>query len=308
MRLTRFTATTLGLSLLFVGLSLLIGCAKKDEDEIDISVGGSKSAVKKTPLSTGTAVLKGHVRLADDKPSAAELNDATTKLQADMRATADAKTCLDKAPQDQKIQQTWSIGPGKGLGNVFVMLRPEKDTYFALKDDHPGIVEAKKGPKKLDQPHCAFVPHALYLVPEYLGEGEKKVATGQFLQVLNTSPVNHNTKWSDDTPRNPGGNLSIGALTGIIDIKDLRPSNSAVRVSCSVHPWMKANVWVLDHPFVAITKEDGSFEIPNVPIGKVRIVAWHEQAELVNAGSKNGETLDLPANGEVVKDFNVSGK
>jgi len=148
MRLTRFTATTLGLSLLFVGLSLLIGCAKKDEDEIDISVGGSKSAVKKTPLSTGTAVLKGHVRLADDKPSAAELNDATTKLQADMRATADAKTCLDKAPQDQKIQQTWSIGPGKGVGNVFVMLRPEKDTYFALKDDHPGIVEAKKGPKK----------------------------------------------------------------------------------------------------------------------------------------------------------------
>jgi len=71
---------------------------------------------------------------------------------------------------------------------------------------------------------------------------------------------------------------------------------------------MKANVWVLDHPFVAITKEDGSFEIPNVPIGKVRIVAWHEQAEFVNAGSKNGETLDLPANGEVVKDFNVSGK
>jgi Carboxypeptidase regulatory-like domain len=50
-----------------------------------------------------------------------------------------------------------------------------------------------------------------------------------------------------------------------------------VHFKCDVHPWMSAYIGVLDHPFFAVTKEDGSFSIPNLPPGKYTLEAWHEE-------------------------------
>jgi hypothetical protein len=33
---------------------------------------------------------------------------------------------------------------------------------------------------------------------------------------------------------------------------------------------------VFDHPYFAITDQDGKFEIKDAPVGKWRIVYWHE--------------------------------
>ena len=44
---------------------------------------------------------------------------------------------------------------------------------------------------------------------------------------------------------------------------------------CSIHPWMTAWAGVLDHPFFAVTKADGTFEIRGLPPGKYTIAAWH---------------------------------
>jgi hypothetical protein len=40
---------------------------------------------------------------------------------------------------------------------------------------------------------------------------------------------------------------------------------------------MKAYIGVLRHPFFAVTREDGSFEIKGVPPGNYTVVAWHEK-------------------------------
>jgi len=48
------------------------------------------------------------------------------------------------------------------------------------------------------------------------------------------------------------------------------------RVKCDLHPWEKAWIAVFDHPFVAVTGEDGSFKLPDVPPGKYTFEAWHE--------------------------------
>ena len=34
---------------------------------------------------------------------------------------------------------------------------------------------------------------------------------------------------------------------------------------------------VLDHPFFAVTDDDGTFTIPNLPPGKYTLEAWHEE-------------------------------
>jgi uncharacterized protein (DUF2141 family) len=39
---------------------------------------------------------------------------------------------------------------------------------------------------------------------------------------------------------------------------------------------MTAYVGVVPHPFYAVSGEDGSFSIPNLPAGKYTLEAWHE--------------------------------
>ncbi|HEX8795961.1 MAG TPA: carboxypeptidase regulatory-like domain-containing protein [Polyangiaceae bacterium] len=47
-----------------------------------------------------------------------------------------------------------------------------------------------------------------------------------------------------------------------------------VDVYCNIHPQMAAKIKVLDTPYYALTANNGSFFIPNVPPGTYPIVAW----------------------------------
>jgi hypothetical protein len=47
-------------------------------------------------------------------------------------------------------------------------------------------------------------------------------------------------------------------------------------VLCNVHPWMRALVFVFDHPYYAVTSKAGNFELKNLPPGTYTIEAWHE--------------------------------
>jgi uncharacterized protein (DUF2141 family) len=58
-----------------------------------------------------------------------------------------------------------------------------------------------------------------------------------------------------------------------------------VPFKCDVHGWMNAYAGVLDHPYFAVTGEDGKFSIKNLPPGTYKLTAWHEKA-----GSK---TIDV---------------
>ena len=50
-----------------------------------------------------------------------------------------------------------------------------------------------------------------------------------------------------------------------------------VPFKCDVHGWMNAYVGVLDHPYFAVTDEDGKFELKTLPPGTYTIEAWHEK-------------------------------
>jgi Polysaccharide lyase family 4, domain II len=48
-----------------------------------------------------------------------------------------------------------------------------------------------------------------------------------------------------------------------------------IEVLCEQHPWSRAWVAVLDHPYSAKTAANGSFNIPDVPAGRYQVRAWH---------------------------------
>ena len=47
-------------------------------------------------------------------------------------------------------------------------------------------------------------------------------------------------------------------------------------MKCDIHSWMKSYQLILDHPYAAVTDENGAFEIPNLPAGKHEFVIWQE--------------------------------
>ncbi len=156
---------------LLVG-ALTIGCSSGDKgntgDHKD-NTGKNEAKGKKTELeSKGWGTLKGRVTLTGDEPNIKALNESiTTQIKANTQA---AGFCLSNdVPESQRLEQAWVLGKDKGVGNVFVWLEPvDKQHYFKIDWDK------KPWPKEvdIDQPHCAFVPHA-----QFSSQGPSRTAT-----------------------------------------------------------------------------------------------------------------------------------
>jgi hypothetical protein len=60
-------------------------------------------------------------------------------------------------------------------------------------------------------------------------------------------------------------------------------------VTCNIHPWMKAWLLVRPNPYAAVSKADGTFEIPGVPVGEVELQFWHEKAGYIGEMTLGGK-------------------
>jgi hypothetical protein len=55
-----------------------------------------------------------------------------------------------------------------------------------------------------------------------------------------------------------------------------------MEISCYVHPWQLAYLYIFDHPYAAVTNEKGEFVIKDVPPGTYTVEAWHEALGTIN--------------------------
>jgi hypothetical protein len=197
----------------------------------------------------------------------------------------DAEHCLSKGPlvSDELVVNK----KNRGVRWAFVWLVPETGgPPLAI---HPSLQKIKDKQVELDQPCCMFVPHAL------------AVREGQDLVAKNSAPINHNVHWISASVKNPGDNKIVPAKQSLV-IKDLKADpRYPIVFSCDIHGWMKAYVRVFDHPYFAITDEDGKFEIKLAPAGKYRLISWQESVGFVaydNADNRrNGIGVTIKANG-----------
>ena len=50
-----------------------------------------------------------------------------------------------------------------------------------------------------------------------------------------------------------------------------------IRVKCNIHSWMQAYISVVDNPYFAVSGEDGSYRIGNLPPGTYTVAIRQEK-------------------------------
>jgi hypothetical protein len=166
-----------------------------------------------------------------------------------------------------------------------VWLEVPKDQANQKLPIHPSLVEIKDKKIIIDQPACMFIPHAIAM------------REGQAILAKNTSGISHNYKWSGHPDVNPGGNVLLPP-NGEKEIADLKADRFPVSVECNIHSWMRGWVRVYDHPYYAVTDENGAFQLKDAPAGTWVLKIWHGSGGwLGGAKGKNGQAITIKAGG-----------
>ncbi|MFQ5882208.1 MAG: carboxypeptidase regulatory-like domain-containing protein [Candidatus Methylomirabilales bacterium] len=118
---------------------------------------------------------------------------------------------------------------------------------------------------------------------------------GTRLEIVNRDPVLHNTHGFQG-----GRSLFNRALPRFLRGRPVfqpLPEAGLLEVMCDVHDWMNGWVIVLEHPYFAITGEDGTYAITEIPPGTYKVTAWHEKLgkkeTQVTVKGTGGYKLDL---------------
>ena len=118
---------------------------------------------------------------------------------------------------------------------------------------------------KVDQIDFLFLPRVV------------AVRAGQKVEFINSDGANHGVHATSFVDKNcfnlitPSGESYAHRF-----VADKRP----VSVACSLHSWMKASVFVFDHPNFAVTGADGRFGLPAVAPGKYTLHVQHVEGKL----------------------------
>ncbi len=154
-----------------------------------------------------------------------------------------------------------------GLRWAVVYLTARKNSPRPLPDTAPDDSEGAT----VDQYDFAFEPHVV------------AVRSGAEIAFTNSDAANHNVRADSDETSNTFNIVTPvdGAYT-----KRFRgtPLGKPLRLVCDIHAWMRGWVYVFDHPFYAITDEDGAFAIGGIPPGEYDVHVQQPDGELNATG------------------------
>jgi plastocyanin len=180
--------------------------------------------------------------------------------------TIDQYICgKEKEPEDLLLSSN------KGIRNAVV----------SLQNIPPGAKRDWNFPAaKMDQKQCSFIPR-IVIVP-----------VGGMVEFLNSDRLLHNVRSAGK--ENPPFNR---AQPHARSISFAFKQPELLRVDCDLHSWMRGWVVVADHPFYAVTNDQGEFVLENVPRGKYMLQVWQESlgnvTQEVVVGDKGTTTVSV---------------
>jgi hypothetical protein len=202
-------------------------------------------------------IITGEVKFVDSLPRV-----SPTKV------TKDQDYCGETLPNESYL-----IDANGGLKNVVVFID-------SAPSDKPADPQKENF---LYNDGCRYAPHVL------------AIQKGERLRVKSHDPKLH-------IPHGYLGertvfNLSLPFKNTIIDATSKIRQSGIMKVVCDTHAWMLGFVHVFDHPFFAVTNEQGVFSIPDLPPGSYVLKAWHED------GGIRSQEIVVPESGDVRVSF-----
>ncbi|HEV2862987.1 MAG TPA: carboxypeptidase regulatory-like domain-containing protein [Pyrinomonadaceae bacterium] len=264
-------------------LALSMACSKGLDDEEDgpEGAGGPETDVATTPYkpSGQEGSIAGTITFAGAAPAPRAISMDQDPVCAGSNPNA--------AAEDIVVN-------GDKLQNVFVYVKEGK---IGDKSVAGFSFPAPAQPAVLDQHGCRYVPHVM------------GVQANQKISVTNSDATSHNV--NAQAEKNQKFNQGQGPGAAPIE-KTFTRAETLIPVKCNQHPWMRAYVGVLSHPFFAVTDKDGHFEIKGVPAGTYTLVAWHEKyptgiTQTVTVGPSESKQQNFSFTGEQLKAESVEG-
>ena len=191
--------------------------------------------------------------------------DGDAPARPAMQATKD-QHCVDSLKNGKS--EALVVSKGKGIKNVVVYLRAR-----GAKPTIPA-----KNPV-MDQVDCMYYPHVLV------------VTAGTTVDVTSSDPVAHNVH--SHATKNEAPNWQIPGPGKKLPLK--LEKREAIKFTCDIHNWMTGYIFVTDNDYYAVTgykdkdgkwigsdayegsSDTGTYMIKDVPAGKYRVQAWHEE-------------------------------
>jgi plastocyanin len=202
----------------------------------------------------------------------------TPPKEADIPAAKDDANCGKLQGGVMPTTHHYVVGKNGELANCVV----------ALKGVSGGSKGDSAAPVVLDQRKCAYVPQIL------------ACQTGQKITVKNSDPVMHNVR---TVPMAGNKDMNNAQGPGAPDITYTpTKAENFLKFQCDVHNWMFAWVSVFDHPYFAVTDENGKYTIKNVPDGKYTLQVFHRKAAPVS--NPKSEEVEVKG-GNITKDFTL---
>jgi plastocyanin len=156
-----------------------------------------------------------------------------------------------------------------------------RNAVVSLQNVSPGVKRDWNFPAaKMDQKQCSFTPRVV-IVP-----------VGGTVEFLNSDRLLHNVRSTGK--ENPPFNRAQPHARSI-SFSFKQPE--LLRVDCDLHSWMRGWVVVAEHPFYAVTNEQGEFVLEDVPPGKYTLQVWQETlgkvTQEVVVGDKGATTVSV---------------
>jgi plastocyanin len=167
-----------------------------------------------------------------------------------------------------KISEEIAVGKDNALRNIVVWIE--------------GITRGKKANAStiltVDQKACSYTPRV------------QAAVVNSRVRLVNSDSVLHNVHGYRE--KASAFNVAMPFAGMKMEQKLDRPGVLELRCDAG-HVWMRAWVHVFEHPYFAVTGDDGKFRIDAVPPGKYRVAFWHERL------GKIEKEVEVRAKGEV---------
>jgi plastocyanin len=160
-----------------------------------------------------------------------------------------------KQHQTPVMMENVVVGSSGGLENVVLYISE------GLTGNEASAVAS--GEPVFDQKGCMYIPHVIAMNP------------GQKYKVITSDQTTHNIH---PLPAPGGGNIGWNKSQppGAPPIEtEWKNAELAISVKCNIHPWMHGWFAVVKGPN-AVSDENGSYTIKDVPAGSYTVTAWQE--------------------------------